>query len=367
MAARGKTGRTGPAGGPGGRRRPSAGRRRRRPWWRWLLLPALLLVGYGAFWLWAAARLENALDRRLAALARSGFLVTVGHHAVTGFPLAVTVRLTGVDIQARGAAPLVAAAEGMRVRWSPLHPGALDLQLRGVRGRIGLLSARAAALTGTVAGSGPGTTLTLRLRDLVALPGRSGRGGIRPERTELRLFIPDRPPRTHEEETALRLPLAWRMEIVMSDVGIGAPAARAARRGDRFALITARLAWHGPFALPLDRRRLAAWRDAGGTLELETLQLALVEATLKATGTFSLDERLRPLAAFDLAIRRPARLVNFCVAHGLLSLEDARLISARIAALDRDNPDKPVRLPLLLEDGRILLDTLMIGRLSPVA
>ena len=87
----------------------------------------------------------------------------------------------------------------------------------------------------------------------------------------------------------------------------------------------------------------------------------------KAAGTLSLDERLRPLAAFDLALRRPARLVNFCVAHGLLSLEDARLISARIAALERANPDGPVRLPLLLEDGRILIDTLMIGRLAPVA
>ncbi len=366
MPARGRKGRTGPAGGWGRGKRPPIGRRSRR-WWSWLLVPGLLLLGYGAFWLWAAERLESALDRRFAALARSGFLVTVGNRAVTGFPLAVTIRLTGVDVQARKGAPLVAAAEGMGVSWSPLHPGQLAVQLRGVQGRLGLLTARASALAGTVAAGEDGMTLALHARDLVALPGRSGRGGIRPERATLRLFIPERSREKDEEKTALRLPLAWRVDVVMSDVGIGAAAAEAARHGDRFALIAARLAWHGPFALPLDRRRLTAWRDAGGTLELEKLTLALAEATLEAAGTVSLDERLRPLAAFDLALHRPAPLVNFCVAHGLLSLEDARLISARIAALGRENPGRPVSLPLLMEDGRILLDTLVIGRLSPVA
>ena len=348
------------------RPRPPAGRRSRR-WWRWLLLPGLLFLGYGAFWLWAAERLENALDRRFAALAGSGFLVTVGNRAVTGFPLAVTIRLTGVDIQARQGAPLVAAAAGMGVSWSPLHPGRFTVQLRDVQGRLGLLAGRATALTGTVTPGSDGMRLALHARGLVALPGRAGRGGIRPERAALRLFIPEQSVEKGEGETALRLPLAWRMEVVMSEVGIGAAAAQAARHGDRFALIAARLAWHGPFALPLDRRRLAAWRDAGGTLELEKLTLALAEATLESAGTVSLDERLRPLAAFDLALRQPAPLVNFCVVHGLLSLEDARLISARIAALRRKDPGKPVSLPLLMEDGRILLDTLVIGRLSPVA
>ena len=366
MPATNRKGRRPPASRRGSRKRSPVDRRRRR-WWGWLFVPALLVLGYGAFWLWAAARLETALDRRFAALARSGFLVTVGNRTITGFPLAVTIRLTGVDIQARRGAPLVAAAEGMGVSWSPLNPGRLDVQLRGVQGRLGLLSARAAALSGTVVAAADGMRFALHARGFVALPGRSGRGGMRPERMALRLFIPDRSGEQDEEETALRLPLAWRVDVVMSDVGIGAPAAQAARRGDRFALIAARFAWHGPFALPLDRRRLAAWRDAGGTLELETLKLALAEATIEAAGTISLDERLRPLAAFDLALQHPAPLVNFCVAHGLLTLEDARLISARIATLRRDNPGRPVSLPLILEDGRVLLDTLMVGRLSPVA
>lgn len=340
---------------------------RHRSWGRWLLVPLLLGIGYGAFWLWAAQRLEDALDQRLAALARSGFLVTVGNRAMAGFPLAVTVRLSGVDIQARGGTPLLAAAEGMRVSWSPLRPGELSLQLRGVQGRLGLLAAHAAGLGGRIVTDGDGMSVTLQTRGLVALPGRNGRGGIRPERAELTLFIPARPPEADGQETALRLPLAWRMKVVMSDVGVGGSAREAARRGDRFALIAAELAWHGPFALPLDRQRLAAWRDAGGTLELEALKLALGEAALDAAGTISLDERLRPLASFDLALGHPARLINFCVAHGLLSLEEARLISARIAALARKNPDRPVSLPLLMEDGRVLLDTLMIGRLAPVA
>ncbi|GIX15901.1 MAG: hypothetical protein KatS3mg119_0087 [Rhodothalassiaceae bacterium] len=351
-----------------GRRRRNATHRQRARLWSIILLPVILALGYGAFWLWVAARLEAAVDARLARLRDAGFAVSLDRRGREGFPFSVGLTFTGVGIQNRAGLPLLATADGVRIVFSPLAPDRVTIHLRAPRLRLGLVAARADAGEAELSIAGADTELVLDAAGLVLLPGRGDAGGIRPERARLRLFVPGRPAAGGDEgETALRLPLAWRFEMALADVGIGRPAAEAARRGERLAVLAAALAWHGPLPLPPDRRGLAAWRDAGGTLELEGLRVQLGEATLSADGTISLDEKLRPLAAFDLTLSRPAALINSAVLHGLLTLEEARLLSARIGSLEKGEPGRPVKLPLIIEDGRVMIDTLLVGRIGPLA
>ena len=76
---------------------------------------------------------------------------------------------------------------------------------------------------------------------------------------------------------------------------------------------------------------IAAWRDAGGTIELDHLQLNWGGLGVTANGTIALDQDLQPIGAFSGGIEGFGAILSALVEAGRLSTEQAAL--AQIALL----------------------------------
>jgi len=124
---------------------------------------------------------------------------------------------------------------------------------------------------------------------------------------------------------------------------------------------------HGALTPPLDRAALAAWRDQGGTLDIESLELAWGDLEATGEGSLSLDEAFRPLGAVTVTVNSPAALLDKLVEAGLVDTDLARRLRPALSALGQGSGGgKPISLPLTLQDGRVLLSGIPIARLQPV-
>jgi hypothetical protein len=77
---------------------------RRRPLWRLFLLPGLLLVAavaWSAFWFYAAAQVDDAVDAWRAQEAKSGRVYDCAKRSVSGFPFRLEVRCNDASVSLR--------------------------------------------------------------------------------------------------------------------------------------------------------------------------------------------------------------------------------------------------------------------------
>jgi len=118
------------------------------------------------------------------------------------------------------------------------------------------------------------------------------------------------------------------------------------------------------------RDAVDAWRRSGGTLELSHFQVDWGQLSLRAKGTVSLDEAMRPLGALTADIKG--------YAETLMALERARILQRRAAAgtqlaLDllsrRDDGDnrRVVTVPVAAQNGSLYLGPVRLLKLVPIS
>ena len=81
----------------------------------------------------------------------------------------------------------------------------------------------------------------------------------------------------------------------------------------------------GPPLLDWTRDALGAWRDAGGLVEFDTIDLAVRGARVKGNASLTLDEEFKPLGSASLAIAGGPALADYLMGLGFeeaSSLED---------------------------------------------
>lgn len=117
------------------------------------------------------------------------------------------------------------------------------------------------------------------------------------------------------------------------------------------------------------RDAVDAWRRSGGTLELTHFQIDWGQLSLRAKGTLSLDEALRPLGALTADIKGYAETLS--------ALERARILKRRAVAgtqlaLDllsrRDAGDsrRVVTIPVAAQNGTLYLGPVQLLKLPPI-
>lgn len=158
---------------------------------------------------------------------------------------------------------------------------------------------------------------------------------------------------------------AWQVALSADNLGLGKPVRGLIPLGQEIARLNAALVLEKLQALRGGRGEnpLARWREAGGGLRVEALDLEWGAAKTNATGHISLDDTRRITGELTLNIASPARVLTL-LATGPDLRDSARNVLALTAALNTGAAQ--LSLPLQAYDGWLFLNRAKLRRLAPV-
>jgi hypothetical protein len=108
---------------------------------------------------------------------------------------------------------------------------------------------------------------------------------------------------------------------------------------------------------------IRAWRDAGGTLEANTLALEWGPLRIAGDGTLALDDRDRPLGAGTLRIAGWNEAIDALQAARALEPAPAAILKGALNFMSRMPGGEPgtVRVPLAAQDGRLVVHLIPVA------
>lgn len=114
---------------------------------------------------------------------------------------------------------------------------------------------------------------------------------------------------------------------------------------------------------------LAAWRDAGGELEIEHMALDWPPLRLTAAGTLRLDETLRPTGTLDTSVSGFEPVLKALGDRGLLPRDQLAMMLLLLGRMAAPGPDgRPtLRVPLAARDGALYLGPVRLRELPALA
>lgn len=332
-------------------------------------LALLAFGGLAAYWFWAAGQVEAAIAQWTGEQRERGFEIDYRGPELSGFP----VRLAVAFSQPRIAAPqgwrwAGAAIAGQAAFWNP-RVLRLDLPLEQTlsatwRGHQRDLTLNAAAAHSLVhLGRDGGLTAATVEMDGAVL---SDAGGGTLSIETLRYRLTRRPPTLEGVDD-------WTLLVSGQTRGIGLPDGISSPFGPRIERLAFDAALIGviPRVVPGDEpgTALARWRDTGGQVEIQDLEIAWGPLNVTATGTATLDQRLRPKGVFTARIRGLPEILDALAVQGVIEPGAALALKlTAIALATRKGADgRPeVELPITLQDGLFYLGPAALFRLAPV-
>jgi hypothetical protein len=331
-----------------------------------VVFAALLVVGggYTAFWFLVARRIETgvadwALSQRADKIDFSWRKVRV-----SGYPAAFRVDLDSAALRDGAVTPspefhipvLSGTARPWDLAdWQIAAPEGFTAELAaGERSSSAKLMARTADGLTSIE-SGGGWKLWLDLKDVTV----EGGARIRASAARTTVNVPPRPPHGHSEPVLdvtvdgnqINLPVAvGPLGNTIDELGFGATV--------KGAIPSGKLA-----------DAVAAWRDAGGTIELDNLRLKWGALNATATGTIGLDQELQPTGGFSGAIQGYDQILTALVQNGQMRASDAGLARIALTLLAKAGPDgKPeIRTAFTIQNGQMFLGPAKLGRLPHIA
>ena len=319
----------------------------------------LVLFGaYAAFWWIVAGRIADGLAGWRQSEATRKIDASWHGLRVTGFPFAFRVEIENARFRdhAWNPAPelrlprLSGAARPWDFdNWRLLAPEGLAADLAPGGGRPALkLAAKSAE--GTVAVDPQGASRTwVRLRQISA----EAAAPIPVESADAWITIPAKPA---AKDTDPNFGLA----IAMRQVGVSTPPADFAKIIDELAVgaTVKGVVPDGPLA-----QAVAAWRDAGGTIEVDNLRLQWGGLGFSANGTLALDQTLQPIAAFSGGIEGFDEILKVLVDTDRLTPEQASLVQIALNMLAKPGSDGKPQLtaPFTMQNGKMYLGPARLG------
>ncbi len=332
------------------------------------VLLVLAAAGWSVFWFQAAGEASTRVATWAAQQRADGLVAEYGTVEVGGFPLRWRVRIES---------PRMAGAGSTQWEWRgstivlDLRPWAMrdvlillpgEHQLTAGNGesrRVLVVAARRPEGQVQLDAEGKLARLALDLGEIeLSEPPATGKSRIARAQIEL---APHRGPeatyRTDTLDSMIRIE-----ELVLASpprTGLGARVVRA----ELDTSFKGRLP-PGPLA-----KSVAAWRDDGGTIEVNRLALLWGPLDLDGSGTLALDPANRPLGAFTARVRGYAETVDAFAGAGLVRPRDAAGVKLALNLFAKQGENgKPNELvvPLTAQDGRLAIAGFNLFRLDPL-
>jgi hypothetical protein len=316
----------------------------------------VLLGGYSVYWMALAHRIENGVAAWALAARQRQVDASWRALGVAGFPVRFRIALKDAALRDRSVDPAaelwVPALSASAARWD-LANWRLDAPA-GLTGDAGIGRPPLRLLAPSAAGAvhlGPAGGGTLWLRLPAARLETSGR--VRIGAAALWITLPSQPPQRHTEANfglagdlrGVELPAAARaLGESIDELAFGITVKGALPRGNLM-------------------RSVAAWRDAGGTVELDNLDLRWGGLGATATGTIALDQELQPIGGFSGAVEGYDRILRALVQAGRMPAGDAGLAQLALTLLAKAGPDGRPRIAtsFTIQNGQMYLGPARLG------
>lgn len=113
-----------------------------------------------------------------------------------------------------------------------------------------------------------------------------------------------------------------------------------------------------------DEAGIKAWREAGGTVNLNSLALQWGQLALSGNGTVALDKDMQPEGAFTAHLTGYEQAIDSLAAAGWIKLSAASIAKLALGIASRPGPDgKPsVDTPLTIQNRRISAGAIKLGQ-----
>ena len=323
---------------------------------------------YTAWWWFLAERLRTGIEDWRAERIEDGIDVAWSSLAIDGFP--ATVRATV-------AAPRVAIPEAWRwesgeliLGLEALNPAALTIQARGrhvvdvIRdGGAENIELDAERLDGRVARVADALSVTLGLDDVEVRKAGELQGRIEDMTLHLRQFDPP----AESDPQALTPPVVFQMALTMTTEMTDPPADWPFKDRASHIVLDSRIL--GDVDVPLNRARLAAWRDLGGVLEIDRFRLELGNLAFSGDGTVSLDGALQPVGALSVRLQGFEKLIDALVISGQLAAKDAGIIKGvlnLVAKIDPGSGENVIDAAFTVQNRKLYLGPFELLKLRPI-
>jgi hypothetical protein len=319
----------------------------------------LVLFGaYAAYWRIVAGRIGEGVVAWQQSVRARKIDASWQKLRVAGFPFHFRVELASAALRDRALSPapevrlptLTGSARPWNFAdWRLSAPQGLSADLAAAGRRPPLkLAARSAVGTASVAPNGV-TRLWLYCQDASAEAG----GRVPIKSAAAWITVPATPPRADTDPS-------FALALDLRQVHLPAPPPSFSDTVDELALgITIKGAVPDGPLVPA----LSAWRDGGGTIELDHLHLQWGGLGAVANGTIALDQELQPTGAFSGGIEGFGVILNALVEADRLSAEQAALAQIALSALARPGPDGQPQLAtsFTLQNGKMYLGPAQLG------
>jgi hypothetical protein len=312
-------------------------------------LLALLVIADTAFWYVATGRLQAGFLAWAEHERGAGQTIETGPIRVSGWPLAAAITVDGVAIRTG----LKLLPEGLTWRtdrltlrlplWYPrqldvIASGEQQVQLGGLPGARGTGDDLRATIPLRDSDGRRGFDLTIRNLKLSAGPEEDLSIGLLQAHADTfdQPENGDPPVRLSVTAEALDLPHAIRWPL-----------------GSVIASCSAELALHG--AVPPEgdpTARAIAWRDGGGSLEIQHLAIGWGPLGVSASATLALDDQLQPMGAGNGHFVGYAAALDALASNGMMSRSAAtasKAVLSLLAGTSADEEKPEVDVPLTLQ------------------
>ncbi len=323
-----------------------------------VIVLVVLAGSYAVYWRIVAAQIQDGLVAWQQSQKAHKIDATWGALRITGFPFAFRVAVDDATLRERTWNPapelrlthLTGTARPWNFHdWVLAAPDGFSADLASTGGRPELkLSVKSAK--GTVAvGSQGAAWLWVSGQDIAAEAAEA----VPIKSADAWITLPAKPA---DKDTDPSFGLA----LSLRQVGVPAPPPEFTRTIDELAVgVTVK------GALPSGElpQAVAAWRDAGGTIEVDSLHLQWGDLGVSANGTLALDRKLQPIAALSSGVEGFGAILNALVAADRMTPEQAAIVQIALTSLAKPGPDgKPqITAPFTIQNGKIYLGPARLG------
>ena len=126
----------------------------------------------------------------------------------------------------------------------------------------------------------------------------------------------------------------------------------------------------GPFTPDFNRAAATAWRDVGGTVEIESVELRWGPLKMVAVGTMALDENLQPLAALTATITGFNETIDALTSTGAIQRNEADSAPPLLGLLAKPprllGGPPEITVPVTIQNQRLSMGPVALMTLPPI-